>query len=245
VLAHEDGVVELRQYTLHAGRRDELIDLFEREFIETQEAVGMRVIGPFRDLDADDRFVWLRGFCDMASRAASLAAFYGGPVWMAHRNAANATMIDSDNVLLLRPAWPGAGLEMRGRTRAAIGARATAAGLLDASVFHLREPAPPELLQFCREVMSPLLARAGAQALGWYITEPTPNNFPRLPVREGQTVLAGLALFTDADAFDTFGRSGAWDRDVQPTLERWLTRPTESLRLAPTSRSALHAAVAS
>src|SRR4029453_1418402 len=40
-------IVELRQYTLHEGRRDVLIDLFEREFIEPQEGQGMKVIGTF------------------------------------------------------------------------------------------------------------------------------------------------------------------------------------------------------
>jgi NIPSNAP len=97
-------VVELRQYTLHPGKRDVLIDLFDREFIEPQEALGIKVIGQFRDLDRSDRFVWLRGFHDMTSRAKALTDFYSGPVWKAHREAANATMIDSDNVLLLRPA---------------------------------------------------------------------------------------------------------------------------------------------
>src|ERR1700734_1087769 len=92
-------IVELRQYTLHPGKRNVLIDLFEREFVETQEAAGMTLIGQFRDLDDPDRFVWLRGFADMSSRAQALAAFYGGPAWQAHRDAANATMIDSDNVL--------------------------------------------------------------------------------------------------------------------------------------------------
>ena len=52
-------VVELRQYTLHPGKRDVLIDLFDREFVETQEAVGIKVIGQFRDLDHPDHFVWL------------------------------------------------------------------------------------------------------------------------------------------------------------------------------------------
>jgi hypothetical protein len=33
-------VAELRQYTLHGGRRDELIALFDREFVESQEAAG-------------------------------------------------------------------------------------------------------------------------------------------------------------------------------------------------------------
>jgi hypothetical protein len=43
-------VVELRQYTLIRAR-DAVIDLFERGFVEGQEAVGMKVIGQFRDRD--------------------------------------------------------------------------------------------------------------------------------------------------------------------------------------------------
>ena len=102
----ELNVIELRQYTMHPGRRDELIELFEREFIETQAAVGMHVLGIFCDADRDDRFVWLRGFTHMAARRLGLQAFYGGPVWQAHRSAANATMVDSSDVLLLRPLNP-------------------------------------------------------------------------------------------------------------------------------------------
>ena len=65
--------------------RDTLIHLFDREFVESQEALGMHIIGQFRDLDNPDRFVWLRGFPDMARRAEALQAFYGGPVWKAPR----------------------------------------------------------------------------------------------------------------------------------------------------------------
>jgi hypothetical protein len=96
-----DAVIELRRYTLHPGQRDVLIELFERELIEPQEALGMSVIGLFRDSDHPDTFTWLRGFTDMDARRDALEAFYGGPVWAMHRNAANATMIDSDDVLLL------------------------------------------------------------------------------------------------------------------------------------------------
>ncbi|MFL6248081.1 MAG: NIPSNAP family protein [Thermoanaerobaculia bacterium] len=95
-------VFELRQYTLHPGKRDALIELFEREFLEPQEACGMSIPGQFRDLDDPDRFVWFRGFPDMPRRKEALTCFYGGPVWKANRDAANATMIDSDDVLLLR-----------------------------------------------------------------------------------------------------------------------------------------------
>src|SRR5688572_28529381 len=84
--------VELRQYTHVPGRRDDLIALFERECIAEQERLGMVIIDQFRDLDDPDRFVWLRGFPDMATRKRSNEAFYGGEVWAKHRDAANATL---------------------------------------------------------------------------------------------------------------------------------------------------------
>jgi len=56
--------------------RHVLIDLFDREFIEPQEALGVKVIGQFRDVDNRNRFVWLRGFRDMVSRAQALQDFY-------------------------------------------------------------------------------------------------------------------------------------------------------------------------
>jgi NIPSNAP len=234
------NVVELRQYMLHLGQRETLIDLFDRELVEPQEAVGMAVMGQFRDLDAADRFVWLRGFADMDRRAHSLAAFYGGPVWQQHRNAANATMVDSDNVLLLRPAWPGAGISMQGRERASTAVRMALPGLLDTSILPLRESASPALLQFCREVINPALARGGANVLGWYVTEPSPNNFPQLPVREGEQVLVGLAMFGSLESFEAFSRSGVWAREVQPGLVPWLAGPIESCRLVATARSTIH-----
>ncbi len=103
-------IVELRQYTLLPGRRDVLIELFDREFVTGQEAEGMAIIGQFRDLDRDDRFVWMRGFPDMASGLNSLTAFYGGESWKAHRSAANATMLDVSDVLRLHPVAAGESL---------------------------------------------------------------------------------------------------------------------------------------
>jgi hypothetical protein len=229
----DGGVVELRQYTLHRGRRDALIELFEREFVETQEALGMQVIGQFRDLDDADRFVWLRGFADMAARRRGLAAFYGGPVWAAHRAAANATMIDSDNVLLLRPAWPGAADSLLAGQRAALGTTEAPPGRVEAAVFRLREPAGAELLACCRERGSAILSAAGALCQAWVVTESQANDFPRLPVREGEPVLVALALFAGPGA----GRSSALEAIFSP----WLAKTPELLRLAPTARSALHA----
>ena len=233
------AIVELRQYTLHPQQREVLIDLFDREFVETQEAHGMRVLGQFRDLDRPDRFVWLRGFADMPARHRALEGFYGGPVWAAHRHAANATMIDSDNVHLLRPAWP----HCRPSAARAAAARhpGAAAGVLQLTTFPLREPATPPLLDFCRHRMAPTLLRGGARQLAWFCTEHSPNTFARLPVREGEPVLVGLALFGGEAALQSFADSGAWARDVTPGLAPWLAAAPEVLRLQPTARSALHA----
>ena len=80
VSATDIAVVELRRYALVPGQRETLIELFDREFVETQEATGIKVIGQFRDLGRPDTFVWLRGFPSMDARRQGLGAFYGGPV---------------------------------------------------------------------------------------------------------------------------------------------------------------------
>jgi hypothetical protein len=241
--AEDCAVVELRQYTLHPCQRDVLIDLFDREFVETQEAHGLRVLGQFRDLDRPDLFVWLRGFADMESRRRALEGFYGGPTWAAHRDAANATMVDSDNVLLLRPAWLGAAAAMppHPHPRPAPGTSGSAPGVLAATVFYLREAATPALLDLCRHRMAPTLQRGGARQVAWYCTETSANTFPRLPVRDGEHVLLGLALFGREAALDAFIGSDAWSRGVAAALSPWLAGEPETHRLQPTARSAWHA----
>lgn len=203
------NVLELRQYTLKPGRRDELIALFEREFIESQDAEGMDIIGTFRDLDNPDRFVWLRGFPNMEERAKSLAAFYGGPVWKAHRNAANDTMIDSDNVLLLKPAWNGSGFPA-GSARAPVGATAPRGGGVTATICYFETPVPNEFVVAFRTTT---VQRLGSQFLAAFVSEASANTFPALPVREGENV------------FVCFSRSAPRDLKA-PKIETLLLQPT-------------------
>ncbi|GLQ97267.1 NIPSNAP family protein [Dyella mobilis] len=242
--SHDDNtecaVIELRQYTLHPGKRDVLIDVFEREFVESQEVLGMRLLGQFRNLDNPDTFVWLRGFKDMPSRLEGLTGFYTGPVWMANRNTANDTMIDSDNVLLLKPAWNGSGLVHRPLGRAPVGSQAQPPGLIDVTVFALKAAADQPLLDFCKQEMTGVLENAGAHDIAWYVTEDAPNNFPGLPVRTGEHVLVGIAVFRDTQHYGAFIESGAWHQRVAPTLDAWLRDGTQSMRLVPTPRSTLH-----
>lgn len=236
-------VVELRQYTLHPGKREALIDLFDREFVETQEAAGISVLGQFRDLARPDRFVWLRGFQDMPARAQALRAFYSGPVWARFRDEANATMIDSDNVLLLHPAWHGAGFALKSRARPATGARESP-GLITATVYHLNVP-DDEFSDFFRRVVQPELIKAGALIAACLVSERSANNYPALPVREGERVFVSFALFESYAVHQFYAAALAgsleWRSSVAPALADRINGPAEELRLSPTARSRLHA----
>ncbi|UHQ20470.1 NIPSNAP family protein [Lysobacter sp. KIS68-7] len=233
-------IVELRQYTLHPGRRDTLIDLFEREFLDTQAEAGISVLGQFRDLDAPDRFVWLRGFEDMDVRRAALERFYGGPAWQAHRDAANATMIDSDDVLLLRPAAPASAfvlddaLPARGEVRDG--------GVIVATIYSFDAPVDIDFLDFFAAELHPAFAAAGGPAIASFSTEYAPNTFPRLPVREGEHVFTWFARFADVGAHAAYREklvsAPGW-RALAVALGRRLQGPPQVLRLAPTSRSRL------
>jgi hypothetical protein len=97
-----------------------------------------------------------------------------------HRDAANATMIDSDNVLLLRPARPGPSSSM------------AYAG--DSSPRSTTSPSPPgdgEIERLDREL---------GPAWTIFVTEESANNFPRLLVREGEHVVARFSGRADPRA---------------------------------------------
>lgn len=231
------GVVELRRYTLHPGRRDELIDLFERKLVDSHDASGMTAIAHYTDLDDPDAFVWLRGFKDMESRRLALDFFYGrSPVWRNNRRAANETIIDSDNVLLLRDARPGSGFETRGITRPFVGSPVGAASFTGMAVLMLKaRPDEAFVSSFERDVLPEL--REIASRVAYYVTDESPNDYPRLPVREGEWAFVVAGLVPSQEAL------GAWTRAVEPS--RMPTAMTsaiagcEILRLKAARRSLL------
>ena len=234
------SVLELRQYTLHPGRRDDLIALFEREFIEPQERVGARILATFRDLDDPDRFVWLRGFADMAARGDALTAFYGGPAWQAHREQANATMIDSDDVHLLRPLGGDQGLQAALQERPPADAAPRAGGVFTITLCPLRKPADDAVVHAFDQCIHPWWVGVGGDLLACWATEPAPNNFPRLPVHEDKPVIAWLTRFDDEAAQQRHAAllqaSGCLER---AEWRAHLSGEATQLRLAPTPRSAL------
>jgi NIPSNAP len=217
---HACPFIELRQYTLVPGTRDAFVELFEREFIETQEACGMRLLGIFNDQGDPDRFVWLRGFADMGTRRQSLIDFYTGPCWRAHGAAANAMMVDSDNVHLLQPVpgFPSLG------ERTAVGSP-DAGGRLTVAVQPVGEAIEPHTHTL----------HSGADLLAVMQTADVVNDFPQLPVIEDESVIV-LVLAGDDRTDDDVATLA---RTTASSIGRSVSAAPDIRHLGPTRRSAL------
>jgi quinol monooxygenase YgiN len=228
-------VVELRRYTLKPGARDTLIEIFEDHLVETQEATGMRLGGLFRDRDDPDRFVWMRAFASLEARRAALTAFYGGPVWKTHGPAANATMVDSDDVLLLRPTDPAhPALPPRTPRRPRTAAPDCERVLVTA---YVHDP-DKDLESWLARDVHPVIEAALGTRVGTWRTEPGPNTYPALPVRPDHAFVWTATFVDDTARLAGIARletSPAWAA-MRPVLASRV-RSREVMQLQPTARS--------
>ena len=228
-------VVELRQYTLVPGSRSTLIELFERELIEPQEAAGMVIGGPFIDLEDPNNFVWLRGFTSMDARRRALECFYDGPVWNAHKDAANATMVNSDNVLLLQATSPEHPLRSPEGSQADFGSRSAVPDRLHITIYE--HPADADLTNWLSTVVHAHLEECLGVPVATWRTNPAPNTFPRLPVREDNVFVWTAALREETtwqQAQHRLSEDPVWAEEIQPALSKRI-RSEQQLRLRPTA----------
>ncbi|MGH1562348.1 NIPSNAP family protein [Mumia sp. DW29H23] len=226
-MAARTALVELRRYVLRPGERETLIRLFEADLVAPQEEAGMSVLGQFRDLDRPDAFVWLRGFDDPASRGASLRAFYGGPAWARHRDAANATMLAWDDVLLLRPVAAGA---------LPVSAPAGVGGLVVVTLYR-----PDDLDGFAMLMADggdAALAGLGSARVAAYASADVVNAYPALPVREDVRAYVRVARFASEADHATHVRRLGSAASSDRVLAALRSAAVEELRLVPTEQSA-------
>lgn len=230
-------VIELRRYTIKDGRAGDFARYFETWFPEAFQQLGALALGQFTEPDAPDKFTWLRAFRSMDARAVANASFYYGPVWKEHRNQLNDLMVDSDDVLLLRPldaARSVPALAAVDLLREPGGAQ----GIVVAQVF----PVEPRALPQFERASAAAFGRyreAGAREAGLLVTLDAPNNFPQLPVRTDGPFIVWLGVFDSIDTVRTrlhplAGQAAAQLKDAgllrgQPML----------LVLEPTPRSRL------
>lgn len=224
--APELSVFELRQYTLKGGTREAFTRLFERQFVISQNEIGSHVRAVFRDLDDPDRFVWMRGFAGMEARKAALEGFYYGPLWKAHRDEANAMIVDSDNVMLLKPLTGAVGPRTLG-----------GAGLVRIAIHRLNGTDAAGFAAFFENRLRPRIETAGGSVAASLTTEMAANNFPRLPVRENDPVFLWIAQFPDEASERALTQKLAalsgWRDGIDEALLPALMQKPEVLRLVP------------
>jgi hypothetical protein len=216
------------------------VRIFEESLVESQEEAGCRLIGQFRDLNRPDRFVWLRGFTDMAVRLRMLTDFYGGPAWKARAGEANETMIDCDDVLLLRPA--GTPFPPPDDSRPPVGSTAESGALIAVTVFPVASAeAELDLVRFLDQEAAGVTEQPGRRLVAGLRTEPAQNDFPGLPVREGEHVVVTVVAFDDVATHTAYRErlreSPVWQEKVLPGLRALLAGEPERLWLTPTPRS--------
>jgi hypothetical protein len=146
-------------------------------------------------------------------------------------------MLDSDNVLLLRPIGPGPAFSRQAAPHAATD------GIIGATIHYLGTSDAMQFAHFFEQAVLPHLAAQGVRPIACLVTEEAANNFARLPIREHDRTFIWFARWANPSAESAFAArfsalSGWRDGAPDSILPAFMRKP-ERLRLMPTSRSAL------
>jgi hypothetical protein len=234
--SREYPVVELRRYAVKAGARDRFARCFDGYFPEAFQQLGAIAFGQFAERRQDSWFTWLRGFPSLDARAEMNAEFYDGVLWKEHAARMNELIIDSDNVLLLRPLAAGRGLPVL----PAVDLGADAGGPPGVAVLQIFPVKPGSIEPFAQQAASEFAAygAAGVHEVGVLVSLDVPNNFPRLPIRSDGPYLVWVGVAKDDAAANRLGR--LTERAAESlTAQGFLRGAPELVVLEPTPRSRL------
>ena len=199
-------IIDLRNYTLTPNTRDKFIERCETLLFPEQKRLGATILGIFRDANNPNGIVWLRAMPDMAERKRILTAFYSnGEVWKANRREVNSWIVDSSNVLLVKPVSD----LITAKTDISIVAMYTC---LRQKPFNVAE----EL-----DDVSGAISDVGGRLLVKLETDPSENNYPLHPIRTGEFGFVLFATF-DPKLYQPLGISSVEERKLFPTQQSWL-----------------------
>ena len=94
-------IVEMRTYKLKPDMRAHFLEIFRTQSIPEHRRLGMQILGPYLSIDDPDRFFFMRGFPDLASREPMKATFYEGALWKRELEGVLMPMIDKYEVVLV------------------------------------------------------------------------------------------------------------------------------------------------
>jgi NIPSNAP len=230
-------VIEFRRYTIKQGEREHFAEYFESYFPEAFQQMGAIVFGQFFERKNAVGFTWMRGFKNNDARAIVNSAFYYGPLWREHASTMNSLMVDSDNVLLLRPLSPGRGIAVLPAVDP-IKEENGAQGVVVAQIFAVKPNSVDAFVQKAQATFESYRA-AGAREAGVLATLDVPNNFPQLPVRTDGPYLVWLGIVKDNQALESFFIPLAARSTESLSTTGLLRNAPELVILDPTDRSRL------
>jgi hypothetical protein len=191
-------VLELRNYLLRAGRRDEFIHYFEETLIQPQEMMGVNILGQYRVKGAEDHFFWMRGFKDMTTRNRFLNDFYYGSFWKQHKALPNSLLLNNDNVYLLKPLHVDSSSENADGFNVTWFTQQKGIAVID---FYISNTKLDKLIPFIKTKYVSILTGSGITNNSFWVSESTANDFPALPVFQDKNLLVQISFYKDEAAY--------------------------------------------
>ena len=202
-------VIELRNYLLKAGARDEFIRYFKNHFIDSQKSMGASIPGLFTIKNEPNRFFWIRGFDSMEQRSKFLPAFYGGEVWKTFGPTANDMMLEWDNVYLVKPLAD------------KVAPFANKEGIYVVDFYRSVDHELESLIQLFNKEWIPLHALENITNITLWISEMGKNHFPRLPVHQFEDLLTVITHYKNEKEYQSMlNRLGTFHKELVNAIER-------------------------
>jgi len=230
-------VLEFRRYTIKEGEREHFAQYFDAYFPEALQQLGTIVAGDFFERKNSSGFTWIRGFHTLEDRAVVNAQFYAGSVWKEHKKTMNDLIVDSDNVMLLRPLSPERGIPILPSIDPIVEANGVQ-GIVVAQIFAVKADSVEAFAKAAEPTFASYRA-AGVREAGVLVTLDVPNNYPQLPIRTDGPFLVWLGVLKDKQMLENEFNPLA-ERSLQSLSATGLIRgASESVVLDPARRSRL------
>jgi hypothetical protein len=172
-------VIEFRRYIIKEGEREHFAQFFESFFPEAFQQLGAIAAGSFFERKNPSGFTWIRGFHTIEDRAIANAEFYYGLVWKEHKKTVNDRIVDSDNVLLLRPLSSDRGITILPAVDLITDADG-AQGIVVAEIFAIKANSVEAFANAAEPTFAGYRA-AGVREAGVLVTLDVLNNYPSCP----------------------------------------------------------------
>jgi hypothetical protein len=188
------NVLELRNYLLKPNMADEFNSYFNKHFVKPMTELSGYTLGQFQIKGVNDKFVWLRGFTDMSTRVKFLNDFYINSLsWKEFGSGANAMMINSDNVYLLRPLTKGKNAAEQSETINGNFLQ-TDKGITVID-FYICNSTLDKTIDLFNTSYLPFLKTLNIEDISLWVSEMTENDFPRLPVFQDKNLLVTISNY--------------------------------------------------